>query len=151
MPAVMNATRPTRNGRGRKGRVMSEINVTPFVDVMLVLLIVFMVTAPLLTVGVPVDLPQTRAKQLGEDREPLAVSIDKGGKIFLQNSPIDEDGLVPKLMAISQNGYNQRIFVRGDKDVDYGKVMEVMGLLAASGFTHIGLVTDVVKPKPNPQ
>jgi biopolymer transport protein TolR len=149
MPAVMNAPRPNRNGRGRgRGRVMSEINVTPFVDVMLVLLIVFMVTAPLLTVGVPVDLPQTRAKQLGEDREPLAVSIDKGGKIFLQNSPIDEESLVPKLMAISENGYNQRIFVRGDRDVDYGKVMEVMGLLNSAGFTRIGLVTDSIKKPP---
>jgi biopolymer transport protein TolR len=124
---------------------MSEINVTPFVDVMLVLLIVFMVTAPLLTVGVPVDLPQTRAKSLGEDREPLAVSIDNGGQIFLQNTPIGIDELVPKLMAISTNGYNQRIFVRGDKAVDYGKVMEVMGLLNAAGFTRIGLVTDAAK------
>jgi biopolymer transport protein TolR len=148
MAAVMNSPRPARNGRGRNRRVMSEINVTPFVDVMLVLLIVFMVTAPLLTVGVPVDLPQTRAKQLGEDREPLAVSIDKGGKIFLQNSPIDEEALVPKLMAISENGYNQRIFVRGDKDVDYGKVMEVMGLLNSAGFTRIGLVTDSIKKPP---
>src|SRR5438270_1481336 len=112
-----------RRHKGR-GRPMSEINVTPFVDVMLVLLIVFMVTAPLLTVGVPVDLPQTRAKSLGEDREPLAVSIDKGGTIFLQNTQVGIDELVPKLMAISNNGYNQRIFVRGDKTVDYGKVME---------------------------
>ena len=127
---------------------MSEINVTPFVDVMLVLLIVFMVTAPLLTVGVPVDLPQTRAKSLGEDREPLAVTVDKDGQIFLQNSPIGIDDLVPKLMAISQNGYNQRIFVRGDKAVDYGKVMEVMGLLNAAGFTRIGLVTDAPKKPP---
>jgi len=127
---------------------MSEINVTPFVDVMLVLLIVFMVTAPLLTVGVPVDLPQTRAKSLGEDREPLAVTVDKAGQIFLQNSPIGIDDLVPKLMAISQNGYNQRIFVRGDKAVDYGKVMEVMGLLNAAGFTRIGLVTDAPKKPP---
>jgi biopolymer transport protein TolR len=127
---------------------MSEINVTPFVDVMLVLLIVFMVTAPLLTVGVPVDLPQTRAKSLGEDREPLAVTVDKEGQIFLQNSPIGIDDLVPKLMAISENGYNQRIFVRGDKTVDYGKVMEVMGLLNAAGFTRIGLVTDAPKKPP---
>lgn len=144
MPAVM--SNPRKSGpRGRRGRPMSEINVTPFVDVMLVLLIVFMVTAPLLTVGVPVDLPQTRAKQLGEDREPLAVTIDNGGKIFLQNTPIAADDLVPKLMAISNNGYNQRIFVRGDKAVDYGKVMQVMGLLNSAGFTRIGLVTDAVK------
>jgi biopolymer transport protein TolR len=151
MPAVMNNSRGGRSARGRRirtGHAMSEINVTPFVDVMLVLLIVFMVTAPLLTVGVPVDLPQTRAKSLGEDKEPLAVSIDNGGKIFLQNTPIGIDELVPKLMAISNNGYNQRIFVRGDKQVDYGKVMEVMGLLNASGFTRIGLVTDALKKPP---
>ena len=147
MPAVMSSRRNS-GGRGRRGRPMSEINVTPFVDVMLVLLIVFMVTAPLLTVGVPVDLPQTRAKQLGEDREPLAVTIDNSGKIFLQNTPIEADDLVPKLMAISTNGYNQRIFVRGDKAVDYGKVMLVMGLLNSAGFTRIGLVTDTVKKLP---
>ena len=148
MPSVMNNQRSGRALRGRRGRPMSEINVTPFVDVMLVLLIVFMVTAPLLTVGVPVDLPQTRAKSLGEDREPLAVSIDKGGTIFLQNTQVGIDELVPKLMAISNNGYNQRIFVRGDKTVDYGKVMEVMGLLNAAGFTRIGLVTDASKKPP---
>jgi biopolymer transport protein TolR len=148
MPAVMRNSRTVGSPRGRRGRPMSEINVTPFVDVMLVLLIVFMVTAPLLTVGVPVDLPQTRARQLGEDREPLAVSIDKGGQIYLQNAPIGEEELVPKLMAISDNGYNQRIFVRGDKTVDYGKVMEVMGLLNAAGFSRIGLVTDQPKRPP---
>jgi biopolymer transport protein TolR len=150
MPSVLNNPRAQRGARGggRRGRPMSEINVTPFVDVMLVLLIVFMVTAPLLTVGVPVDLPQTRAKSLGEDREPLAVTVDKEGQIFLQNSPIGIDDLVPKLMAISENGYNQRIFVRGDKAVDYGKVMEVMGLLNAAGFTRIGLVTDAPKKPP---
>jgi biopolymer transport protein TolR len=151
MPSVLNNPRAARGGRGggrRGGRPMSEINVTPFVDVMLVLLIVFMVTAPLLTVGVPVDLPQTRAKSLGEDREPLAVTVDKDGQIFLQNTPIAIDELVPKLMAISENGYAQRIFVRGDKAVDYGKVMEVMGLLNGAGFTRIGLVTDAPKKPP---
>ena len=151
MPSVLNNPRAARGGRSggrRGGRPMSEINVTPFVDVMLVLLIVFMVTAPLLTVGVPVDLPQTRAKSLGEDREPLAVTVDKEGQIFLQNTPIGIDELVPKLMAISENGYAQRIFVRGDKAVDYGKVMEVMGLLNGAGFTRIGLVTDAPKKPP---
>jgi biopolymer transport protein TolR len=127
---------------------MSEINVTPFVDVMLVLLIVFMVTAPLLTAGVPVDLPKTRAQALGQDREPLSVTIRSNGRIYLQNTPVTADDLVPRLTAISANGYDQRIFVRGDKSVDYGRVMEVMGLLSAAGFTHIGLVTDVAKPKP---
>jgi len=148
MPSVITSARLARGSRSRRGRPMSEINVTPFVDVMLVLLIVFMVTAPLLTVGVPVDLPQTRAKSLGEDREPLAVTIDNGGHVFLQNSPIEVNDLVPKLIAISSNGYDQRIFVRGDKAVDYGKVMEVMGLLNAAGFTRIGLVTDTIKRPP---
>jgi biopolymer transport protein TolR len=127
---------------------MAEINVTPFVDVMLVLLIVFMVTAPLLTAGVPIDLPQTRARLLGQDREPLAVSIDNSGKVFLQNTEIGVDELVPKLMAISENGYAQRIFVRGDRTVDYGKVMEVMGLLNSAGFTRIGLLTESQRRAP---
>ena len=140
-------TRPGRGRRGRRGRPMSEINVTPFVDVMLVLLIVFMVTAPLLTVGVPVDLPKTHAQALGQDREPLSVTIRNNGQIYLQNTPVAEDDLVPKLTAISNNGYDQRIFVRGDRSVDYGRVMEVMALISAAGFTHIGLVTDVAKPK----
>jgi biopolymer transport protein TolR len=138
--------RIARGSRMQRRRPMAEINVTPFVDVMLVLLIVFMVTAPLLTVGVPVDLPQTRAKSLGEDREPLAVTVDMNGQIFLQNTPVVVDELVPRLVAISNNGYNQRIFVRGDKSVGYGKVMEVMGLLNAAGFTRIGLVTDTARP-----
>ena len=149
MPAVMQPG--MSRSRKRRGRPMSEINVTPFVDVMLVLLIVFMVTAPLLTVGVPVDLPKTRAPALGQDKEPLSVTISKDGKIYLQKEVVSEDALVPKLQAISRNGYDQRIFVRGDKTVDYGRVMVVMGLLASAGFTHIGLVTDVAKPKPDQQ
>ena len=147
MPSVLNSPRASR-GSGRRGRPMAEINVTPFVDVMLVLLIVFMVTAPLLTAGVPIDLPQTRARLLGQDREPLAVSIDNMGKVFLQNTEIQVDELVPKLMAISENGYSQRIFVRGDRTVDYGKVMEVMGLLNSAGFTRIGLVTESQRRQP---
>jgi biopolymer transport protein TolR len=125
----------------------SDINVTPFVDVMLVLLVIFMVTAPLLTVGVPIDMPQTRARQMSEDKEPLAITIKKDGAIFLQNTAIQLDELVPKLTAISQNGYDQRIFVRGDKNVDYGKVMEVMGELNAAGFKRIGLVTDTKRER----
>jgi biopolymer transport protein TolR len=137
-------------GRGRmRRRPMAEINVTPFVDVMLVLLIVFMVTAPLLTVGVPVDLPKTKAPALGQDREPLSITVRRDGTIFLQKEQVPEAALVDRLTAIASNGYNQRIFVRGDTQVNYGKVMEVMGVLAAAGFTHIGLVTDVVKPKPD--
>ncbi len=137
-------------GRGRmRRRAMAEINVTPFVDVMLVLLIVFMVTAPLLTVGVPVDLPKTKAPALGQDREPLSITVRRDGAIFLQKEQVPQAALVDKLTAIASNGYNQRIFVRGDDRANYGKVMEVMGLLASAGFTHIGLVTDVVKPKPD--
>ena len=137
-------------GRGRmRRRAMAEINVTPFVDVMLVLLIVFMVTAPLLTVGVPVDLPKTRAPALGQDREPLSISVKRDGTIYLQKELVAQDTLVARLTAIAANGYDQRIFVRGDTAANYGKVMEVMGILAAAGFTHIGLVTDVAKPKPD--
>lgn len=137
-------------GRGRmRRRAMAEINVTPFVDVMLVLLIVFMVTAPLLTVGVPVDLPKTRAPALGQDREPLSITVRRDGTIYLQKEVVPQEALVDRLKAIAQNGYDQRIFVRGDTAANYGKVMEVMGLLAASGFTHIGLVTDVAKPQPD--
>ena len=150
MAATLQAGIKSRRGR-RRGRVMAEINVTPFVDVMLVLLIVFMVTAPLLTVGVPVDLPKTRAPALGQDREPLSVSITKDGKIYLQKQLVPEDELVPKLQAISNNGYDQRIFVRGDTASNYGRVMTVMGMLSAAGFTHIGLVTDVQQPKPDAQ
>ena len=136
------------NGRRRRGHVapMSEINVTPFVDVMLVLLIVFMVTAPLLTVGVPIDLPETRAGVLGQDREPIAISVDSQGRIFLQDTPTAVEELVPILRAITANGYDQRIFVRGDRAVDYGRIMQVMGLLNEAGFTRIGLVTETERP-----
>ena len=134
---------PVRKSRRRaRARPMSEINVTPFVDVMLVLLIVFMVTAPLMTVGVAVDLPQTRARALGQDKEPIAITIDKTGRVFLQNTPIAVDALVPKLTAIAGNGYDQRIYVRADQTVPYGKVAQVMGLLSQAGFTHIGLVNE---------
>ena len=139
-----------RGGRGhrRRGRhhaLMSEINVTPMVDVMLVLLIIFMVSAPLLTVGVPLDLPQTQAKSLDNDKEPLTVSVNTKGEVFLQNSEIKVDELVPKLQAITQarGGNDERIYVRGDKTVDYGTVMRVMGRLSAAGFRRVALVTEV--------
>jgi biopolymer transport protein TolR len=124
---------------------MSEINVTPFVDVMLVLLIIFMVSAPLLTVGVPIDLPQTKAKSLDQDREPLTVSVKNNGQVFLQDSEIKVDELVPKLQAITQarGGADERIYVRGDRKVDYGTVMRVMGRLSAAGFRRVALVTEV--------
>ena len=124
---------------------MAEINVTPMVDVMLVLLIIFMVAAPLLTVGVPIDLPQTQAKSLDQDKEPLTVSVNTKGEVFLQNSEIKIDELVPKLQAITQarGGNDERIYVRGDKKVDYGTVMRVMGRLSAAGFRRVALVTEV--------
>jgi biopolymer transport protein TolR len=138
-----------RARRSKKRRRLAEINVTPFVDVMLVLLIVFMVTAPLLTAGVPVDLPKTRAQVLGQDREPLSVTIKENGQVYLQNTPVADEELVPKLTAIAANGYDQRVFVRGDKAVPYGRVMDVMGMLSAAGFTHVGLVANSVPPKPH--
>jgi biopolymer transport protein TolR len=132
------------NGR-RRHAMMAEINVTPMVDVMLVLLIIFMVSAPLLTVGVPIDLPQTKAKSLDQDKEPLALSVNEKGQVFLQNSEIKIDELVPKLEAITQarGGYEERIYVRGDRKVDYGTVMRVMGRLSSAGFHRVALVTEV--------
>ncbi len=131
--------------RHRRKPVMAEINVTPMVDVMLVLLIIFMVSAPLLTVGVPLDLPQTQAKSLDNDKEPLTVSVNTKGVVFLQNTEIKVDELVPKLQAITQarGGNDERIYVRGDKKVDYGTVMRVMGRLSAAGFRRVALVTEV--------
>ena len=131
--------------RGRRKAVMAEINVTPMVDVMLVLLIIFMVSAPLLTVGVPIDLPQTQAKSLDQDKEPLTVSVNTKGEVYLQNSEIKMDELVPKLQAITQarGGNDERIYVRGDRKVDYGTVMRVMGRLSAAGFRRVALVTEV--------
>ncbi len=131
--------------RRRRSSVMSEINVTPFVDVMLVLLIVFMVSAPLLTVGVPLDLPQSQAKSLEQDREPLTISVNTQGQVFLQNSEIKVEDLVTKLKAITdaRGGADERIYVRGDKKVDYGTMMRVMGRLSAAGYHRVALVTEV--------
>jgi biopolymer transport protein TolR len=133
-----------RHRRRRRG-VMSEINVTPFVDVMLVLLIVFMVSAPLLTVGVPLDLPQSQAKSLDQDREPLTISVNNQGQVFLQNNEIKLEDLVQKLKAITdaRGGLDERIYVRGDKKVDYGTMMRVMGRLSAAGYHRVALVTEV--------
>jgi biopolymer transport protein TolR len=132
--------------RHRRQPVMAEINVTPMVDVMLVLLIIFMVSAPLLTVGVPIDLPQTQAAGLDQaDKEPLAISVNTKGQVFLQNTEVKFDELVPKLKAIAdaRGGNDERIYVRGDRTVDYGTVMKVMGRLNAAGFRKVALVTEV--------
>ncbi|WP_421979769.1 protein TolR [Roseibium sp.] len=134
-------------GGGRRGRrrrravLMTEINVTPFVDVMLVLLIIFMVAAPLLTVGVPIDLPETQATALEGDTEPITISVNSTGEIFIQDTPIAIDEVVPKLEAIAANGYEERIYVRGDQDADYGTMMKLMGRINAAGFKRLGLVT----------
>ena len=129
--------------RAARYRPMAEINVTPMVDVMLVLLVVFMVTAPLLTVGVPVDLPQTKAPSINEPKEPLVISIDAAGKIYLQNTAMDNlDQVVPRLQAITDNNPDASIYVRGDRAVDYGRVLQVMGLISAAGFTKVSLIAE---------
>jgi biopolymer transport protein TolR len=122
---------------------MSEINVTPMVDVMLVLLVVFMVSAPLMTVGVPVDLPKTDASQMVGQDEPLVVSVNDKGEVFLQETKITLEQLVPRLVAITQNKKDTRIFVRGDKAIAYGQVMEVMGTVNLAGFTRVALLTQL--------
>ncbi len=130
-----------RRRRSKRHAPMSEINVTPFVDVMLVLLIIFMVAAPLLTVGVPIDLPETAAKQLNSETQPISISVREGGQVFLQETEITAEELIPKLKAIAKNGYEERIYMRGDKTTDYGTVMRLMGALNQAGYKKIGLVT----------
>jgi biopolymer transport protein TolR len=131
-----------RGGRHGRYRPLAEINVTPLVDVMLVLLIIFMVTAPLMTSGVSVDLPKTNAQPLNSDSEPLTVSIKADGSIFLQDQAIDISEIVAKLQAIAQNNPDRRIFVRGDKDLAYGRIMEVMGTITQGGFTKVALLAE---------
>jgi len=129
-----------RSTGGRRHRPMGEINVTPFVDVMLVLLIVFMVTAPLLTVGVEVDLPKTRAGAISADASPLVVSIKSDGSLFLQEAKVESETLIPRLRAISDANPDIRIFVRGDSSVRYGDVLGVMGRIQSAGFQRVALV-----------
>ena len=126
---------------------MSEINVTPFVDVMLVLLIIFMVTAPLLTVGVQVDLPETSAATLPEESEPLTLTINSKGEVFIQETKIEFDNLIKKILAVSNNRTDTRIYVRGDKTINYGRVLEVMGKLSGSGFTKVALISEPYKER----
>ena len=124
---------------------MSEINVTPFVDVMLVLLIIFMVTAPLLTVGVQVDLPETSADTLPEETEPLTLTINAKGEIFIQETKVEFEKIIPKILAISNNRTDTRIYVRGDKTINYGRVLEVMGRLSGAGFSKVALISEPYK------
>ena len=140
-------------GRRRFGRVhtrpmMSDINVTPMVDVMLVLLVVFMITAPLLTVGVQVDLPETKASLLTGDDEPLTITVDAQGRVFLQETELALDTLSPRLVAITGNNPDVRIFVRGDRAIDYGRVMEVMGTVNAAGYRKVALIAVMPKRRP---
>lgn len=139
----------TRVRRRHRKSPMSDINVTPLVDVMLVLLIVFMVTAPLLTVGISVDLPKTQGKALSERKEPLTVTLDAGGRVFLQNTEVKVEDLVTQLHGITDVNEDTRIYVRGDKGLNYGKIVEVMGLISSAGFSKVALVADM--PKANPQ
>ena len=137
---------PQATGRRRRSKrhaPMAEINVTPMVDVMLVLLIIFMVAAPLLQVGVPIELPQAKGKQLQSSQEPLAISVKADGSVYIGETAVSLDEIAPKLKAIAKNGYDEQIFVRGDKGVTYGIVMRVMGRISAGGFRKVSLVTEV--------
>ena len=136
-------TLPNNRRRSRGNSPISDINVTPLVDVMLVLLIVFMVTAPLLTVGVPIELPKTAAKQMTDENEPLTITIDKNSKIYIQELEVYFDELTEKLEAIGQSNYDQKIYINGDKDISYEVLMKVMAKISSSGYTSIGLVTDI--------
>ena len=133
--------------RSSKKEPISEINVTPFVDVMLVLLIIFMVTAPLLTVGVQVDLPETSADTLPEETEPLTLTINAKGEIFIQETKVEYEKIIAKIMAVSNNRTDTRIFVRGDKTLNYGRVLEIMGMLSGSGFTKVALISEPYKER----
>ena len=147
----MAVTVPTATSRGSsRYRPMSDTNVTPMVHVMLVLLVIFMITAPLLTVGVPVDLPKTKAATINEPIEPLVISINAQNKIVLQETETPIESLVPRLQAITQNKPDTRVFVRGDKSIPYGGIMQVMGLVSSAGFTHVALVAEMPREGPAP-
>lgn len=141
--AVSLKTLPNNRRRVRKNNPISDINVTPLVDVMLVLLIVFMVTAPLLTVGVPIELPKTDAEQMSEESEPLTITLDKEGNIYIQEMEIPFAELGEKLQAIGMGNYDQKIYINGDKNINYEMLMKVMAKINLAGYTSIGLVTDI--------
>ncbi|MCW5700193.1 MAG: protein TolR [Rhodospirillales bacterium] len=147
--AAVHIQRKQRHGRRQRSRPMSDINVTPMVDVMLVLLVIFMVTAPLLTAGVQVDLPETSAGAVTGLDEPLAVSVDSQGRIFVQETEVNLDGLAPRLTAIAGTNPDLRIFVRGDKGIDYGRVMSVVAAINAAGYRKVALITERLSPSPS--
>jgi len=145
MAVSLHHGRAQPGARRRVYRPMSEINVTPMVDVMLVLLVIFMVTAPLLTVGVPVDLPQTSAQTLNKPDEPLVISVNSQGQVFIQESEVALDALVAKLQAITRAKRDTRIYVRGDRNISYGRVMRVMGMINAAGFSKVALIAEMTE------
>jgi len=136
------ASRPRMRRRSKKA-VFSEINVTPFVDVMLVLLVIFMVTAPMLTVGVPVDLPKTKAARMNDQTEPLVVTVDANGKSYLQETELEGDALIERLIGVSGSNPDAKIYVRGDQKINYGRVMEIMGIISAAGFNKVSLIAEM--------
>ena len=137
-----------RRGR-RRGRAqpMAEINITPFVDVMLVLVVIFMIAAPLLTVGVPVDLPKAAVNPLNEEKEPLIITLDAEGRVYLQESEVEQDVLIPRLVAVSNANPDLRVFVRGDRTINYGRVMEIMGMVSEAGFSKVALIAEIPIPQ----
>ena len=132
--------------RGRRKALNSEINVTPLVDVMLVLLVIFMITAPMMTVAVPVDLPKTQAKNVSSQKEPLVLTVKNSGEVYLQETAVDLSMLVARLQAVTGQDPEARIFVRGDEKVDYGRVLQVMGTISAAGFNKVALVAELPPP-----
>lgn len=133
--------------RRMRGRPMTEINVAPFVDVMLVLVVIFMIAAPLLTVGVPVDLPKAAVDPLNDEKEPLIITVDAEGRVYLQETEIEESVLIPRLVAVSEANPDLRVFVRGDRAINYGRVVEVMGLVSEAGFAKVALIAEVPIPE----
>ena len=131
-----------RRRRSRRGGAINEINMTPFIDVMLVLLIIFMVAAPMMTVGVPLDLPQTKAAPLNMDSKPVTLSIKETGQVFIGDAELADNAIVGKLAEVSKQGFDERIFVRGAKQVDYGRVAQIMSLVTSAGYKRVALVTE---------
>jgi biopolymer transport protein TolR len=146
---ALSAIAGRKGGRGRRGspryRPMADINMTPFIDVMLVLLIIFMVAAPLLATGVPIDLPQTKAAALNVDQKPLSVAVDEKGAVFVMDQPVDMNQLADKLKELAKSGFDERIYVRGANQVNYGKIAEVMSIIITAGYKKVALVTDPSK------
>ena len=149
MAVSINRSSGRSGGRRRStGQAFSDINVTPFVDVMLVLLVIFMVTAPMLTVGVPVDLPKTMAAKMNDQVEPLVVTVDANGKSYLQETELEGDALVERLIGVSGSNPDAKIYVRGDQKINYGRVMEIMGVISAAGFNKVSLIAEMPSGPP---